>query len=118
MRRLLLACALVALSWGLPGPAAAQMVVLTVSLATDGSGDQTVYTRPTFGRVVAVRVAARDDAKRSWIRLNSLGHRMGKLGVVVVFHKMLVAHVHNVVTFIFQPGFDSLLHLPTGMVGS
>ena len=55
MRRLLLACALVALSWGLPGPAAAQMVVLTVSLATDGSGDQTVYTRPTFGRVVAVR---------------------------------------------------------------
>ena len=52
MPRFLLVVSLLAC---LPAAAAAQMVVHTVSLATDGSGDQTVYTRTTFGRVVAVR---------------------------------------------------------------
>ena len=38
-----------------PASVSAQMGVHTVSLATDASGDQTVYTAPTFGRVVAIR---------------------------------------------------------------
>lgn len=38
-----------------PGIASAQMAVQTVSITTDGSGNATVYSPPTFGMVVAVR---------------------------------------------------------------
>lgn len=54
MRRHVLLIALgLTLCWA--APAVAQMVVHTVALATDVSGDQTVYTTQTFGRVIAVR---------------------------------------------------------------
>ena len=43
------------LLWLVPSWASAQMVVHTVALATNSSGDKTVYTTGTAGRVVAVR---------------------------------------------------------------
>ena len=38
-----------------PALASAQMVVHTVAVTTDSSGDATVYSPPTFGTVVAIR---------------------------------------------------------------
>lgn len=38
-----------------PSVASAQMVVHSVSVTTDASGDATVYSPPTFGTVVAIR---------------------------------------------------------------
>lgn len=46
---LFVACAL----W--PAQVSAQMVVHTVSVTTDGSGDATVYSRETFGTIAAIR---------------------------------------------------------------
>lgn len=40
---------------GLPGLSSAQMVVHTIAVTTDGSGDATVYSQPTFGTIVAIR---------------------------------------------------------------
>lgn len=54
MRRILFAL-IVAAACLWPAPVAAQMVVHTVSVTTDGSGDATVYTPQTFGHVVAIR---------------------------------------------------------------
>lgn len=49
-----LALSLVALLvW--PAVAAAQVVVHTIAVTTDSSGDKTAYSRPTFGLVLAVR---------------------------------------------------------------
>ena len=51
-RTLLIACA-----WllGLVPPVSAQMVAYTVTVTTNGSGDATVYSPPTFGTIVAIR---------------------------------------------------------------
>ncbi len=49
----LLTCA--ALLLWLSGSASAQVVMHTVSITTDGSGNATVYTPSTYGYVVAIR---------------------------------------------------------------
>lgn len=54
MRRLI--GALIGLTLGLvPWPASAQVIVHTVSITTDASGDATVYTQGTYGEVRAIR---------------------------------------------------------------
>lgn len=56
MLRRLLVTAVCVLAVGLvPQPASAQLVVHTVALATDASGDQTIYAQNTYGTVLAVR---------------------------------------------------------------
>lgn len=55
MRRVLILALACGLALGLAAPASAQMVVHTVSVTTDASGNATVYSQPTFGVVVAVR---------------------------------------------------------------
>ncbi len=40
---------------GLTAPVSAQVVVHTITVTTDASGDATAYSPPTYGRVVAVR---------------------------------------------------------------
>lgn len=49
------------LTVGLPALAAAQMAVHAVTVTSDGSGDATVYSPPTFGMVVAVRYVPHDS---------------------------------------------------------
>ena len=44
-----------AILWLMPAWASAQMVVHSVAITTDGSGDATVYSPPTFGVVAAIR---------------------------------------------------------------
>ena len=44
-----------------PSQASAQMVAHTVAVTTDGSGDATVYSEPTFGVVLAVRYVPHDS---------------------------------------------------------
>ena len=53
-RRFLILAALVACVT-CAAPASAQMVAHAVAVTTDGSGDATVYSTPTYGTVVAVR---------------------------------------------------------------
>ena len=54
-RRWLSLALLAGLLFGLPAVSFAQMAVHTVSITTDGSGDATVYSPPTFGTIVAIR---------------------------------------------------------------
>lgn len=55
MRRPALIAVVALALWCLPAPASAQMVSHAVAVTTNGSGDATVYSVPTFGTVVAVR---------------------------------------------------------------
>ena len=53
MKRTLFLAIAALLLW--PSLASAQMAVHSVAVTTDGSGDATVYSPPTFGTIVAVR---------------------------------------------------------------
>lgn len=55
MKRALLFLIVAAALLCAPTLASAQMTVHTVTVTSDGSGDATVYTPPTFGVVVAIR---------------------------------------------------------------
>lgn len=83
MRRVVLSLAAVAL-FCLPASLVAQMVAHAVAVTTDGSGNATVYSPPTFGTVVAVRYVPNastplDDAADITITDNGTG-----IGVLTV----------------------------------